>query len=178
MLSFEEVIHRHDKLIYNLARRLMGNAEDAEDVSQEVAIKIYRNLDKCKGEEYLPAWISRITHNACMDALRKKKGKQTDSLDNVLDLENGDVSRQIADDAPSPEELLLQKEVSKQIEEALQKLSVSYRSLIILRDVQGHSYDEVAQITGLSLGTVKSKIFRGRAKLREILLSARLNSLC
>jgi len=131
-----------------------------------------------QGEEYLPAWISRITHNACMDALRKKKGKQTDSLDNVLDLENGDVSRQIADDAPSPEELLLQKEVSKQIEEALQKLSVSYRSLIILRDVQGHSYDEVAQITGLSLGTVKSKIFRGRAKLREILLSARLNSLC
>ena len=169
MLVFEEVIRKYDKLIYNLAKKLMGNAADAEDVSQEVAIKIYRNLDKCKGEDYLPAWISRITHNACIDALRKKKGKYTDSLDEMLDFDDGEMAKQLPDAQPSPEELLLQKEVSEQIEEALQKLSPAYRSLIVLRDVQGHSYEEVAEIMALPLGTVKSKIFRGRAKLRQIL---------
>ena len=170
MLKFEDVIIKYDKLIYNLARRLMGNTEDAQDVSQEVAIKIYKNLAKCKGEEFLQAWISRITHNACMDALRKRKGKHTDSLDEMTEFDEGEAAKQIPDEDAGPEELLLQKEVSEQIEDALARISVTYRSLIILRDVLGHSYEEVAEISGLALGTVKSRIFRGRAKLKEILL--------
>jgi len=170
LLKFEDVIIKYDKLIYNLARRLMGNTEDAQDVSQEVAIKIYKNLAKCKGEEFLQAWISRITHNACMDALRKRKGKHTDSLDEMTEFDEGEAAKQIPDEDAGPEELLLQKEVSEQIEDALARISVTYRSLIILRDVLGHSYEEVAEISGLALGTVKSRIFRGRAKLKEILL--------
>ena len=169
-LNFEDVIKKYDKLIYNLARRWMNNNEDAQDVSQEVALKIYKNLDRCQGEEYLQAWISRITHNACMDALRKKKGKPTESLDEMMDFDDGEAAKQVPDEAPTPEERLMQKEVAAQIEQALQKLPLKYRTLILLRDWQGHSYEEVAEITSIPLGTVKSRIFRGRTKLKEILL--------
>ncbi|MCL2168721.1 MAG: sigma-70 family RNA polymerase sigma factor [Defluviitaleaceae bacterium] len=170
MPTFEEIIIKYDKMIFNLARRLMGNADDAQDVAQEVAIKVYKNLHKCKGEEYLAAWISRITHNACMDALRKKKGKKTESLDEFMEFDGDEFGKQIPATDSTPEELLLQKEVSSQIEDALTKLPIMYRTLVILRDVQGYSYEEVAEISGLALGTVKSRIFRGRGKLKETLL--------
>lgn len=169
-MKFEDVIKKYDKLIYNLARRWMGNNEDAQDVSQEVALKIYNNLDRCQGEQFLPAWISRITYNASMDALRKKKGKIAESLDEMMSFDDSETAKQVPDNDPTPEDRLLQKEVAQQIEKALEKLPLKYRTLILLRDWQGRSYEEVAEITSIPLGTVKSRIFRGRTKLKEILL--------
>ena len=170
MAAFEALLLKYEKLIYNLARRFMGNNEDAEDVTQEVAVKIYRNIKSCKGEEFLSAWISRITHNSCMDALRKRKGKNNESLDEIVDFGDGKMEKQFEDSAEGPEDALIRKELSEQIEGALMQLPVLYRSLVVLRDVLGHSYDEIAEIMGLPVGTVKSRLFRGRAKLKSVLL--------
>ncbi|MDR2168058.1 MAG: sigma-70 family RNA polymerase sigma factor [Clostridiales bacterium] len=175
MLKFEQVILKHQKLIYNLAQRIMGNPEDAQDVAQEVAIKIYRNLAKCKGEEFLAAWISKITHNACMDALRRRKGRLHESLDEMLEIGDGEAAKQVPDPDAGPELLLLQKELSAQIEAALNQLPLSHRLPVILRDIHGRTYDEMAEILDLPAGTVKSRLFRGRAKLKAILLEQNLN---
>jgi RNA polymerase sigma-70 factor (ECF subfamily) len=147
----------------------MGNNEDAEDITQEVAIKIFRSLASCRGEEFLSAWISKITHNSCMDALRRRKGKYNESLDEIVDFGDGQMEKQLEDESDSPEELLLKKELSEQIEAALLRLPLLYRSPVVLRDMQGYSYDEMAEILNMPAGTVKSRLFRGRAKLKTIL---------
>ena len=170
MPSFEEVILKYEKLIYNLARRLMGDVEDAKDITQEVAIKIYKNLASCKGEEFLKAWISKITHNACMDALRRRKGKHFQSLDEIMEFDGGQLEASISQEGESPEGLLLRKELGGQIEAALAALPHAYREVVILRDVLGHTYEEMAEILNLPEGTIKSRLFRGRNQLKTILL--------
>ena len=172
--AFEEIITSYEKYIYVIAYNIMGNKEDAMDASQEVAIKIYRNLKSCKGENFLKPWIGRITHNACMDALRKRKGKETFSLDEMQSEEDGKPSMQFKDVAPGPEALLLQKELSVQIRGALQKLPTNLQALIVLRDIQDHSYEEIVQILDLPEGTVKSRLFRARAKLKELLIAEQI----
>jgi len=146
----------------------MGNCEDAQDVTQDVAIKIYRNLHECKSEEFLGAWISKITRNACIDALRRRKDN-TWSLDEILEFDDGKAQMELPDPNPGPEMLLLQQETAKQIEGALHELSSPYRTVLVLRDMRGHSYAEVAEITGLRLGTVKSLLYRGRKQMKKIL---------
>jgi RNA polymerase sigma-70 factor (ECF subfamily) len=117
----------------------------------------------------LAAWVSKITHNACIDALRRRRGGML-SLDEILDIGDGEVAIQVPDPDAGPEEILLQEEVAGQIEGALEQLSLSYRLPIILRDIHGRSYDEMAEILDLPAGTVKSRLFRGRAKLKSLLL--------
>ncbi|MCL2235512.1 MAG: sigma-70 family RNA polymerase sigma factor [Defluviitaleaceae bacterium] len=163
--AFEQILIQYEKLIYNLARRVLGNNEDAEDVTQEVALKIYRNLSSCREEGLLKAWIAKITHNACMDLLRKGKGKQADSLD-VL----GEIGTEVAEQSEGPEELLVRKELGEHLEGALTQLPPNYRALVALRDINGHSYEEVAEILQLPVGTVKSRLHRARSKLKAILL--------
>ncbi|MCL2619448.1 MAG: sigma-70 family RNA polymerase sigma factor [Defluviitaleaceae bacterium] len=164
MAAFEEILIKYEKLIYNLARRTMGNNEDAEDITQEVALKIYRNLKSCRGEELLKAWIARITHNTCMDMLRRNKGKHTDSLE-VME----EIGAELVEQSEGPEDLLVRKELGQHLEVTLAKLPPQYRALIALRDIHGYSYEEVAEILQLPVGTVKSRLFRGRAKLKTIL---------
>ena len=169
-MNFDKVFLQYQKMIYNLAWRLMGNRQDAEDITQDVAVKVYRNLHKCKGEEFVAAWISRIVHNTCMDMLRRRKGRVHESLDEIVEIGDGQAVKQVEDDNPGPEELLLQKELGEQIEAAIEQLSAGHRLLIVLRDINGHTYEEIAQILGLPEGTIKSRLFRGRAKLKSILL--------
>ena len=168
--AFEALIVQYEKFIYNAAWRIMGNAEDAKDIAQEVAIKIFRNLSSVADIKHMRAWVARITHNACMDELRRRRGKTADSYDAMLDLGDAEVEREIADAADGPEALLLRQELAGQIEEGLRRLSDEHRALIVLRDVQGLQYEEIAEITQMPLGTVKSRISRGRRNLKQILL--------
>ena len=171
MQKFEVFILQYEKFIYNIAFRVMGNVEDAKDITQEVAVKIYRNFDDVTAIEHVRAWVARITHNTCMDELRRRKGKQAVSYDELIDLGGGEaVYQQTADTAEEPEALLLRKEVAGHIEEGLRRLSDEHRALIVLRDVQGLSYEEIAKATGAPLGTVKSRISRGRQNLQRILI--------
>lgn len=170
MEAFEALIIQYEKFIYNISLRIMGNAEDAKDISQEVIIKIYRNLSSCADIEYLRAWVARVTYNTCMDELRRRKGKVTESYDAAIVLGDETAERQIVDPAAGPEALLLRKEMAGLLQKGLDCLSEEHRTLVVLRDVQGLSYEEIAQGMDIPLGTVKSRISRGRSALKKILL--------
>ena len=167
--SFEGIIIEYEKLIYNLAYRLMNNKEDARDICQEVYIKIFRNLDKCAGIEYMKSWVCTITRNACMDELRRRKGKASDSYDEMLEINEGKARAELADRAGGPEDEALKRELSSEIGDAINRLSNEHKELIVLRDIQGMSYEEIAEITHSPLGTVKSRLSRARNNLKKLL---------
>ena len=173
MLAFEELILKHEKIVYNLALRMMNHSEDAMDISQEVFLKAYRSLANFDERSAFSTWLYRITHNTCIDEIRKRKGKQTYSLEEDLESEDGSMQRQVADDGDTPEESLMRKEQKSEILRALDTLSEEHKAAIILRDVKGLSYEEIAEILELSLGTVKSRINRARNQLKTEILKIR-----
>lgn len=156
----EQIIIENEKLIYNVALRIFKNPEDAKDISQEVCIKIYQNAGKLKPDDNLKAWIFRVTYNTCIDEIRKRKNKQTYSINENVDFEH---------DYMTPEKIVIQKEKNSDIIDALYSLSDDHRVLIVLRDINGLTYDEIADASGISIGTVKSRIHRARLKLRDII---------
>ena len=173
MLAFEELILKHEKIVYNLALRMMNHSEDAKDISQEVFLKAYRNLSNFDERSAFSTWLYRITHNTCIDEMRKRKGKQSFSLEEELEHEEGSVQRQIADEGDTPEESILRAEQKNEILQALDNLSEEHKAAIVLRDVKGLSYEEIAEILEVTLGTVKSRISRGRNQLKNEILKIR-----
>ena len=123
MLAFEELILKHEKIVYNLALRMMNHSEDAQDIAQEVFLKAYRSLANFDERAAFSTWLYRITHNTCIDAMRKRKGKQTYSLEEEVESEDGSMQRQIADEGDTPEESLLRAEQKSEILQALDTLS-------------------------------------------------------
>lgn len=173
MLAFEELILKHEKIVYNLALRMMNHGEDAKDISQEVFLKTYRSLSNFDERSAFSTWLYRITHNTCIDEMRKRKGKQSFSLEEELEHEEGSVQRQIADEGDTPEESILRAEQKNEILQALDNLSEEHKAAIVLRDVKGLSYEEIAEILEVTLGTVKSRISRGRNQLKNEILKIR-----
>ncbi|MBR2852240.1 MAG: sigma-70 family RNA polymerase sigma factor, partial [Anaerotignum sp.] len=173
MLAFEELILKHEKIVYNVALRMMNHSEDAKDISQEVFLKAYRSLGNFDERSQFSTWLYRITHNTCIDEMRKRKGKQSYSLEEELENEEGSMQRQIADEGDTPEESLLREEQKSEILQALDTLSEEHKAAVILRDVKGLSYEEIAEILELSLGTVKSRISRARNQLKKEILKIR-----
>ena len=173
MHAFEELILKHEKIVYNVALRMMNHGEDAKDISQEVFLKAYRSLSNFDERSAFSTWLYRITYNTCIDDMRKRKGKQSYSLEEELENEEGSMQRQIADEGDTPEESLLREEQKSEILQALDNLSAEHKAAIILRDVKGLSYEEIAEILELSLGTVKSRISRGRNQLKKEILKMR-----
>jgi len=173
MLAFEELILQHEKIVYNLALRMMNHSEDAKDISQEVFLKAYRSLSNFDERSAFSTWLYRITHNTCIDEMRRRKGKQSYSLEEELENEEGSMQRQIADEGDTPEESLLREEQKSEILQALDTLTEEHKMAIILRDVKGLSYEEIAEIQELSLGTVKSRISRARNQLKTEILKIR-----
>ena len=173
MLAFEELILKHEKIVYNVALRMMNHSEDARDISQEVFLKAYRSLSNFDERSAFSTWLYRITHNTCIDEMRKRKGKQTYSLEEELESEDGAMQRQVADESDTPEESLLREEQKSEILQALDTLSEEHKAAIILRDVKGLAYEEIAEILELSLGTVKSRINRARNQLKNEILKIR-----
>ena len=176
MLAFEELILQHEKIVYNVALRMMNHSEDARDISQEVFLKAYRNLANFDERSAFSTWLYRITHNTCIDEMRKRKGKQNYSLEEELENEDGSMQRQIANEGDTPEESLLREEQKSEILQALDTLSEEHKAAIILRDVKGLSYEEISEILELSLGTVKSRISRARNQLKTEILKMREQS--
>jgi len=169
--AFEEFIIDYEKLIYNIAYKMFNNVEDAKDISQEVMIKIYKNISKCRDFKSIKTWVYTITYNACIDEIRKRKGKQTQSIYEDIDTEDGSIEKQIPSSEPTPEEVVIKKEKQKMVRNAINKLSYEHKSVIIMRDIEGLSYDDISKITNLSLGTVKSRIARARKSLRDIIVN-------
>ena len=163
--AIEALIYAYEKRVYNIAYRYMGNDADAWDMAQESLIKIYRNVSSFRGRSSFSSWVYRLTVNTCLDGLRKRK-KSPASLDQSI--ENGAAFQDQS--APLPEEHVLSSERSAVIQRAIDTLSDDHKSVIILRDITGLSYEEIAECLGVSIGTVKSRINRGRARLKTLLV--------
>lgn len=167
--AFEALMEKHMGIIYNIALRMAANQDDAEDMTQEIMIKIFRSLGSFKGNSKFSTWIYRVAVNTCLDELKKKKNKKHLSLDAEISGDDGENQIEIKDDSPSPEKLAEQNELRDMVAAAVKLLSDEHRAVIVLRDIRGMSYNEIAGILGCSDGTVKSRISRARAQLKMIL---------
>ena len=168
--SFEALILSCKGRAYNIALRYMQNEEDALDAMQESFLKVFRHLNKFNEQSRFDTWVYRIVVNTCNDMLRKNK--KHNYIDTIYKNENDEeVAIEIADSAPGPDELLLRKEESGNILNCLNRLGKEHREVLILRDIKGFTYDEIADILECSIGTVKSRVSRAREKLKELYLA-------
>jgi RNA polymerase sigma-70 factor (ECF subfamily) len=161
--AFNGLVEMHQRAVYNLCLRMVGNAAAAEDSAQEALISAYRGIGGFKGGSFR-SWLMRIAANACTDELRRRGRRPSVSLD--APPPGADEPIDVPDAAEGPETLALRKEHQAQIQAALLTLPEDQRLAVIMCDVQGFAYDEIAAAAGVSIGTVKSRISRGREKLR------------
>ncbi|MGB4439864.1 MAG: sigma-70 family RNA polymerase sigma factor [Sedimentibacter sp.] len=167
--AFEELIKDYKKTAYNIALRVLQNVEDAEDASQEALIKVYKSIQNFNMQSSFKTWMYRIVVNTCID-FKRKKSINAVSIDENIDLGgNKEFQREIADDSNNPDALVEQNFNNKLIKDALNKLEDDFKTIIILRDIQGFSYSEISEILSCNLGTVKSRLNRARKNLKDIL---------
>ncbi len=169
--AFEGLVLEHQKNVYNLALKMLGNPEDAMDASQECFLRAFRSLSGFQGDSRFSVWLYRMTSNVCIDFLRKKKRRAEVSMTVVND-EDEESELEIPDERFSPEQALDRQERVRAVREGLQKLPEEYRRILTMREIGGLSYEELAEALDLELGTVKSKLFRARKKLCEVLLES------
>lgn len=167
--AYEALVKEYEKNVYNLALRMTVNSEDAYDMSQEAFIKAYNSLSSFRGESKFSVWLYRIVSNVCLDFLRSRNRKPTLSL-SVEDDDGDEVEMDIADESQSPEQLLDRALTRDAVRRGLAALPPEHREILLLREIQGLSYEEIAETLGLEEGTVKSRIFRARKKLCSFLI--------
>ncbi len=167
--SFELLIQNCKTKAYNTALRYLRDEEDAMDVLQESLIKVFRHLNKFKGDCKFDTWVYRIVVNTCNDFLRKNKNQRT-NVSLYLTDEDGETMIEIPDTAPTPSEVFDAKLTTSCVLNCLNEIPKEQKDIIILRDIQGFSYEEIGQILNCSMGTVKSRINRARQKLKQSIL--------
>ena len=168
--AFDEVVGRYKNKLYNYIYRMVGNSDDAEDLTQEVFVRMYTSLDSFRRQSSLHTWLFRIAGNLCIDHFRRgKRGRGAAySLDEPVgdDGETGG-GHEVPDAKYEPHRLLEQQELGEQIQQALGQLPEKLRAVLILHDIENLPYEEIAQIVGCPLGTVKSRLFHARLQLRQ-----------
>ncbi|HRJ45452.1 MAG: sigma-70 family RNA polymerase sigma factor [Caldilineaceae bacterium] len=164
--SFNHLILEYQNLAYSVAYRLLTDAESAADAVQDSFIKAYRALESFRGGSF-KSWLMRIVTNTCYDVLRARKRRRTVSLDD-LPVEEEYVS-QLIDGRESPEQAVERQELQQLLEAAIRSLPDDQRTVIVLCDVHGYAYEEIAEMTGVAMGTVKSRISRARGRVRGYL---------
>lgn len=165
--SFNRLVESYQRMAYNLALRMLGHSHAAEDATQEAFLSAWRSIGSFRGGNFR-AWLLRITANVCRDHLRKLRRHPLTSLD-AMPLEPEGLSS-----SESPEDYVLRREIGEHIQRGLASLPLEQRLTVILSDIQGLSYEEIAQVRGCSLGTVRSRLSRGRAQLRDYLVKREL----
>ena len=168
--SFTTLINQYDRHIYRLALNITGNQEDAEDVLQDSFLKAYSNLNRFQGDSRFYTWLVRIAVNEALMKLRKRRGASWVSLDEPVETDDpGLMPREVEDWADNPEQGYAKAELQDILNHAIEKLEPQFRSVFVLRDVEGFSTEETATMMGLSVPAVKSRLLRARLKLRELL---------
>ena len=167
--AFEKLVLEYEKSVYAITQRMTGNAEDAADMTQETFIKAYNSLSSFRGDSKFSVWLYRIATNVCLDFLRSRSRKPTVSL-SVEDDDGEEVELDIADESQSPERLLERGLTRDAVRRGLNALSPEYRQILLLREIQGLSYEEIADVLRIEVGTVKSRIFRARKRLCAFLV--------
>jgi len=169
--AFEQLVRRYQDRVYNLSFRFLREREIAEEVAQDVFVSIYKHIDGFKGDAKFSTWLFRVVANHCHNKskyLRRRRHKLQDSIDAPVDTEDGEMKRELPDDPSlSPEELSTRRNMNEAIQEAIAHLDDDHRVIVLLRDVEDMSYEEIGEVLGLPEGTVKSRLHRARNELRE-----------
>lgn len=165
--AYEVLVERYRNRILNYVARFSGTA-DAEDLTQEVFIRAYLAIRKFRGQSSFQTWLYRIANNVCVDSYRRRSRDRTAySLDESKDTGEGEVEREIPDWSANPEGVAQSRELQALVQKTLLTLSEKLRSVIILHDLEGLSYEEIAETLQIPIGTVKSRLFNARLELRE-----------
>lgn len=165
--AFEQLLVQHQKSVYNLCLRMTGNTEDALDLSQEAFFRAWRAIGQYQFDAAFSTWLYRLTTNICIDFLRKRKKSGELSL-TIEDDEALGEEFSIPDSAPGPEEQAIDNETRRTLHEAMQKLPADWRVVMQLRAVEELSYEQIADVLGIKVGTVKSRLARAREALRQM----------
>ena len=160
--AFNELMALHERRMYAVAFRMCGTKEDAEDCLQEAMLRIYRAIATFKAQSSFGTWVYRITMNTCLDELRRRKNRPGTSLDDMLE-----AGWAPSDSGDGPEQYSLRTELRVALERMILELPEDMRAAVVLRDIQGLSYEDIARALDANVGTIKSRISRGREKLRE-----------
>jgi RNA polymerase sigma-70 factor (ECF subfamily) len=171
--AFNELLQRYEKQVYNLAYRLTGNYDDAQDIASEVFVRVFNSISKFRGDSAFSTWLFRVVTNVYLDERKRRTSHPVSSLEEYLEMEDGPVKRQVEDGAPGPQELAEQSERTRALQEAINGLPEFQRVMITLYHVQELPYEEIAEILNMPLGTVKSRLNRARRALRDKLLAQR-----
>ncbi len=171
--AFNQLVRLYEGRVYNLCFRMLGDADAAADAAQDAFLSAFRNLRSFRGGSFR-SWLLRIATNTCYDVIRARKRRPSTSLDAALDPEGERSFFDPADPGESPDDFALRQELGAAIQHSLNRLPEDQRVVVILSDIQGMAYDEIAQIIGVNLGTVKSRLSRGRARLRDLLKAGEL----
>ena len=167
--AFNEIVLRYKSKVYNYIFRMVHSATDAEDLTQETFVRAYLSIRTFQSRASLNTWLFRIATNLCIDFARKNKRLQgmTMSLSQDGSVEDDESDREIPDTAYDPQRLLMNKELGSQLNAALMELPIKLRTVVLMYDIEGLPYEEIAGIVGCPLGTVKSRLFNARCALRD-----------
>src|SRR5689334_19230615 len=165
--AFEELVRRYDRNVFRIAQHITQNREDAEDVVQEAFLKAYGNLAKFQEQSKFYTWLARIAVNEALMKLRRRKPERTVSLDEDVKTEDDSLPREVADWSPNPEQQYTQAELREMLDKTIHGLPATFRTVFVLRDVEGLSTEETAEALELSIPAVKSRLLRARLQLRE-----------
>jgi len=171
--AFNDLVRKYEKQVYNFAYRLTGNYDDANDVAQDAFLRVFNAIGTFRGDSSFSTWLFRITTNVFLDERKKAKAHPQTSLDEYLELGESSVARQIEDPSPTPEAVLEESERAQILSKAVDDLPEYQRAMVTLYHTQQKSYEEIAEIMDLPIGTVKSRLNRARLALKEKLSGIR-----
>lgn len=165
--EFDALVDRYHKQAYNIAYRMAGNHADAEDLTQEAFIRAFRFFGQYRRELPFDSWLYKIMSNVFIDRLRRRPKAIIRSLDQPVQTAEGEAQFDVADPCDGPEDIVLSMEMDSRIQAALENLPEAFRITVIYADIQGLSYEEIAEVTNTNIGTVRSRLHRGRRLLRD-----------
>jgi RNA polymerase sigma-70 factor (ECF subfamily) len=171
--AFKLLVERYQRKIYSVALGMLRDKEEALDVSQEAFVKVYKYLDHFKGDSSFYTWLYRITVNICIDSIRRRgtaKGEHVEFDESIaLDTAEASIGSLGSRLGTNPQKAALRKELANKIQEALQEVPEKHRAILLLREIEGMSYEDLARTLEIPKGTVMSRLFHARAKLQKIL---------
>lgn len=171
--AFDDLIRRYEKKVYNFAYRLCSNYDEASDIAAETFVRVFNSIGSFRGDASFITWLFRITTNIYLDERKRQRSRPQQSLEELIELEETTVVRQFEDSSPTPEEHTTSRERTEILQAAIRTLPDYQRAMIVMYHMESKSYEEIAELMGLPIGTVKSRLNRARLSLRSKLASVR-----